>query len=192
MRLLINITVLLLTGWVCIWGPGPAWAGAPGRTEPPKFYISKNVCPFECCTYGTWRAVKDVDLLDQPNGKKVGAVKEGEPIEAITGEVHSTPGILTVAMDHGRFKKGDTIYILHYVGEGYFKYWYKGKIDEHEFIFLVNPAEDDPECKTPREDCWAQTLRREHSTWWVKMKTKRGTVGWTGHPELFGEKDSCG
>ncbi len=177
---------------ICCLVPDPVRAGAPGSMEPPEFYISKNVCPFECCTYGRWRAEQDVELLDAPNGKKVGGVKGGEQVNAITGEVHATPGVLTVALDHDRFKKGDTIYILHYVGEGFFKYWHKGLIDEGEFIFLVNLVEDDPECKTPDEDCWAQTVKREDSTWWVKMKTRTGTVGWTDHPELFGEKDSCG
>lgn len=184
-------SALILFVWI-----GMASPALCGRVEsadsPPEFYISKNICPFECCTYGRWRAVESVDLKDAPNGKVIGDVKEGEHVEAVTGEVHAKPGIMKVVVPHKQFKKGDTIYILHYIGEGYFKYWHQGKVGEEEFIFILNLAEDDPLCKTPREDCWGQLQKAEESVWWVQMKNAGGTVGWTDHPELFGDKDSCG
>ncbi|MGP0629256.1 hypothetical protein ACTRW9_06100 [Nitrospina sp. 32_T5] len=184
-------SALILVLWIGVVIPG-FYGEAESADSPPEFYISKNICPFECCSYGRWRAVEPVDLKDSPNGKVIGRVEEGERVDAITGEVHATPGILKVVVPFKQFKRGDTIYILHYVGEGFFKYWHQGKVGEEEFIFLLNLAEDDPLCKTPREDCWGQLQKAEESVWWVQMKNAGGTVGWTDRPELFGDKDSCG
>ena len=34
--------------------------------------------------------------------------------------------------------------------------------------------------------------RKMEFTWWVKIKTEEGAVGWTKHPENFSNKDACG
>ena len=114
-------------------------AQTTGEKKPPNVYIDKGACPFECCTYRGWVAHTDVTLLDSPNGKKVvGQIKKGEKVLALTGEVHSVPQRVIAKYDYPEagIKTGDTIYVLHYEGEGYCKVWHEGKV-----VDLEDPSE---------------------------------------------------
>ena len=149
-------------------------AQTPGEKKPPDVYIDKGACPFECCTYREWVARTDVTLLDSPNGKKVvGQIKKGERVLALTGEVHSVPLRVTAKDDYpdAGVKAGDTIYILHYEGEGYCKVWHDGNVVD---------VEDFDEAG------------KQKITWWVKCKTHSGAIGWTVERGNFGNKDACG
>jgi hypothetical protein len=53
-------------------------------------------------------------------------------------------------------KAGDTIYILHYIGEGYWKVWHDGNLVD---------VEDFP-----------GTGSKPKTTWWVKLKTSSGAL----------------
>jgi hypothetical protein len=143
--------------------------------KPPRVYIDKGACPFECCTYREWIARTDAPLLDSPNGKKVvGRIKKGEKVKALTGEVHSVPLRVIAQHDYPNagVKAGDTIYILHYEGEGSCKVWHHGKA-----LDVENFSEDAAEPK---------------STWWVQIRTRYGAIGWTVSHNNFGNQDSCG
>jgi hypothetical protein len=142
-------------------------------TVPPTPYIDKGVCPFECCTYRDWTVNEGVVLVDQPNGKRIVArIHKGEIVQAITGEVHSIPLRVVAGHDHpdAGVKAGDVIYILHYIGEGYSKVWHNGQLVE-----IDNVSDKDP-----------------HYTWWVKLKTSSGIVGWTTSHNNFSNQDACG
>jgi len=150
-------------------------AQTTGAQKPPSVYIDKGACPFECCTYREWVARTDVTLLNSPSGKKfVGRIKKGERVLALTGEVHSVPLRVIAQQDYPNagVKAGDTIYILHYEGEGYYKVWHDGK--------LVDVENFSDEAKQPK------------ATWWVKLKTSSGAIGWTVEHGNFGNKDACG
>jgi hypothetical protein len=150
-------------------------AQTPVEKKPPNVYIDKGACPFECCTYREWVARTGVTLLDSPNGKKVvGQIKKGEKVLALTGEVHSVPLRVTAKDDYpdAGVKAGETIYILHYEGEGYWTAWHDGRV-----ISIENFSE---EAKQPK------------ATWWVKLKTRTGTIGWTVSHGNFGNQDACG
>jgi len=65
-------------------------------------------------------ARQEITLVDSPNGKKrVARIRKGEKVRALTGEVHSIPLRVVVQMDDldAKVKRGEVIYILHYVGE---------------------------------------------------------------------------
>ncbi len=81
MRLLVAIALALLP------------AVATGADSPPAKYIDKGACPFECCTYRAWHTKADTVAYTQPDkkAKVVGLLKVNAIVEAITGEVHSTP-----------------------------------------------------------------------------------------------------
>jgi len=149
-------------------------AQTTGEQKPPNVYVDKGACPFECCTYREWVARTDVTLLDSPNGKSVvGRIKKGERVLALTGEVHSVPLRLIAQHDYrdAGVKAGDTIYILHYEGEGYCKVWHDGNVVD---------VEDFDEAG------------KQKITWWVKCKTHSGAIGWTVERGNFGNKDACG
>ncbi len=143
--------------------------------KPPNVYIDKGACPFECCTYREWVARTDVTLLDSPNGKRVvGRVKKGQKVLALTGEVHSVPLRVVAYHDYpdAGVKAGDTVYVLHYVGEGYWKVWYDGKLVEIEDFPGKGP--------------------KPKTTWWVKLKTSSGAIGWAVEHGNFENQDACG
>ena len=69
-------------------------------------------------------------------------------------------------------KAGDTIFLLHYVGEGFWKVWHDGKVVEIDSI--------------PRE------TSKPKATWWVQLKTPSGAIGWTIERRNFDNQDACG
>jgi hypothetical protein len=143
--------------------------------KPPAVYIDKGACPFECCTYREWVARTDVTLLDVPNGKAVvGQIKKDEKVLALTGEIHSVPLAVVARKDYleAGVEAGDTIYLLHYVGEGFWKVWHLGNVFEI----------DDLPGKAPKPK----------TTWWVKLKTSSGVIGWAIDHRNFENQDACG
>jgi hypothetical protein len=42
------------------------------------------------------------------------------------------------------------------------------------------------------KQCWGELERKLEFTWWVKVRSKDGRVGWSDQPEHFGNKDACG
>lgn len=69
--------------------PGPydsvvARAEALTDGAPPRVFVDKGACSFECCTYRPWTVDADTHLYDRPGGKKVGMVKKGECVTGVT------------------------------------------------------------------------------------------------------------
>jgi hypothetical protein len=140
----------------------------------PHIYVDRGACPFECCTYRQWTVKQRTALLDRPNGKRIIAtLSKGEVVTGMTGEVISSP----IAIKAGRdvpetpIKKGDTFYVLHYEGEGYWKVLFRGKtVDVHQSVINV------PQPKTQ---------------WWVKIKDSHGVIGWALSHGNFAHQDAC-
>ena len=149
---------------------------AVAQDAPLSQYIDKGACPFECCTYRDWTALEPITLYDVPNGKTaVGALKKGEVVKALTGEVHSIPVRVTATHDIAEtdIKKGDAFYVLHYEGECYWTLWFKGKVAHAESC-----SDDAPSPRT---------------TWWVKVQTRSGVTGWAvSRDHNFANQDACG
>src|SRR5260370_14980065 len=99
-------------------------------------------------------------MVDRAKGKKgVGRIKKGERGMALTGEVHSVPLRVIALQDDldAGVKAGDTIYILHYQREGYYKVWHDGKgVDVDNF---------------------SDKAEQPKATLWVKVKPRSGTIG---------------
>jgi len=68
-------------------------------------------------------------------------------------------------------KAGDTIYILHYIGKGYWNGWHDGQVVEIDNL--------------PNEGSKPKT------TWWVKLKTSSGVICWTLDRRNFENQDAC-
>ncbi|MFO1518280.1 MAG: hypothetical protein U1F57_01235 [bacterium] len=167
----------------------------------PKIYEDKGACPFECCTYREWTALQDLPLYEQPHGEKtVGSVKKGEKVKGVTGIVYSTPTPVEIIYTHGRYKKGDRIYLLTYLGEGFYKIWHQGKVWEEEMTGtdvlrnFCQGSECPQSCaNSPSKSCWATLPGKiKPAEWWVQIKTSKGALGWTPKSEQFSGQDSCG
>jgi hypothetical protein len=151
----------------------------------PIFFVDKGACPFECCTYRDWGTEKTTKLYAEPktNSPVVGAAEKGTTVKAKTGEVHTKPGELIVKRDVAPYRKGDILWVYTYLGEGYFKIWYRGKFIKDQIDFNVrNPTPDD----------WGYFKVMPNSVWWVKIRTPSGLEGWTNEPENFSNQDACG
>ncbi len=95
--------------------------------EAPKGkYIDKGACPFECCRYGPWKGRKTTTAYASPDASSdlVGEYQSGTKVTALTGEVHTVPGRFIVKKAHARYKPGDVILVLTYLGEAHFKIWF--------------------------------------------------------------------
>lgn len=166
---------------------------ALSASQPPKIYIDKGACPFECCTYRDWTTRKEIQLMREPNGTQVvGTTKKGETVKALTGEVHVIPTPMEIVFKHGKFKVGERVFLLTYEGEGVQKVWSNGTISNEEVAFAYNMINDYKNCMKPSEKCWGRISGKQDSTWWVKIQLKNGKVGWTKETDQFDNKDACG
>jgi hypothetical protein len=130
--------------------------------SPPKLYVSKGACPFECCTYQRWIANRTVSLMDHPGGRSIAHVRKREEVLAITGEVQTHPFRFQIEQK-GPDKEtepvpaGSIVYLLHPVGEGFWLVWFQGKI-----------IQMDPQYAGPGPQY----------QWWAKVRTQSGQIGW--------------
>jgi hypothetical protein len=111
-------------------------------------------------------------------------VRKGEVVRGVTGVVITNrAGTATASSNMSigqgnktRVRKGDTLYLLTYQGEGFFKVWYKGRV-------IPDVEIDERKMKIGRQPT---------SVWWVKVRNKKGQIGWSRLPDNFDNKDSCG
>ena len=154
-------------------------------------YYDWNACPFECCTYRTWTANAAVKVLRERRANSSVAVelRPGQSVQAFTGVVVTTRAGEMRAVREGsvgeskfRVGAGDVIRILRPEGEGFWKIWFNGKTDTEELLNLHD---------LPR-DSILRVVSAPEITWWVKVRTNDGRVGWTTAIDQFDGKDGCG
>ena len=168
---------------------------AEAQKEHPATYIDKGACPFECCLYRRWKTLKNTVAYASPDkrSKRVGVFKAGTWVRGLTGEVRTLiPGKFVVKKAHEKFTPGDVIWIYTPYGEAYYKIWFDGKWDQQEMDYMSGPYEMvSPSCaETP--DCWGELEVPLKTTWWVKVRSASGWIGWTDQTEHFGHMDGCG
>jgi len=120
------------------------------QSKPPSVYVDRGACPFECCTYRTWKTEKDTTAYAQPNKKsrRVGILKARTKVVAITGEVRTWPGKFSIIRAHDSYNPGDILWVYTPLGEGYYKVWFNGKMTEQELDYMSGPFEQTyPRCE---------------------------------------------
>ncbi len=148
-------------------------------------YQDVGACPFECCTYRDWFARKPILIFKTMNSGSPIAfkLKKGEKVKGMTGVViTSVAGKAKVLNNYSsengqqKLKKGDDLFLLTYLGEGYYKVWHKGK-------FFESPVDADEHFKI---------IKQAKSVWWVKIRNRKGQIGWTISDGNFDNQDQCG
>lgn len=151
-----------------------------------------GACPFECCTYRQWIANKDTIIYKQlrDNSPIAFRIKKREKVTGLTGIVITKKAGMVKALKEltvkevsndffnekeFSIKSGDVFYVLTSIGEGFYQLWYKGK--------FFQDAVDNKESM--------KILTMPVADWWVKIKNRKGQIGWTKLPENFDNKDSC-
>ena len=125
-------------------------SGESGVLAPPGMalpYVVEPACPGEGCAYGTWRACDSVPVLELPDvgATTVAHLRENESFEVQVGRVVvEVPEAVVLTRptrqfgfsDEGvLFSEGDTVYVLDYLGEGYFNVWSADSILETEVFW---------------------------------------------------------
>ena len=108
-------------------------------------------------------------------------LKAGGSVTGMTGVVITTqPGIVqtvkATTIDTTQVNKGERVYVLTNLGEGFAKVWFKGRVLQGEVY----------------DDSVFKFVRGAKSVWWVKVKDRRGRIGWSREPDNFGNIDQCG
>lgn len=161
--------------------------------RPPASFIDKGACPFECCTYGEWQTKKTTAAFARPDvhSKRVGQFVAGTKVIALTGETHAAAGRFVVKKPYEKYRPGDTIRVYTYGGEGSFKIWFKGKMEEENLGFSPYGGDTGKRCEAAAQ-CWGELDKELQRVWWIKIKSPDGWVGWTNQGEHFSGADRCG
>jgi hypothetical protein len=142
--------------------------------------IDRNACPFEGCQFGTWRARKSVQLFStwKLHRSPLAKVAKGDTVTAITG-IHITfePAeiLVTAPMAEYGLKPGDRVFGYMNYGEGYFSAWFNGYWVEQ----FDGSGIEYPNGSGCTRKCTGKVLKQGQTEWWIQIKTKDGTTGWT-------------
>jgi len=163
---------------------------AGNSDKPPMPYYDEGACPFECCTYKEWTAKAKTILrkYHKDSAPVVGVIQSGEKVQGLTGVVITTkPGkvkiLKALTLDEDKkisLKPGDIIYSLHYVGEGYDMFWFKGQ------TFVAQTS-----IETDKKTEYWETLTLPEWEWWAKIRMANGKIGWTRQLDNFDHIDAC-
>lgn len=166
-----RLALLLLGFSAAVWAAGTA---APAPPKAP--FVRKEVCPLECCTFGSWTARVPLQAYQRAvaNGPKAFALRPGESFQAISGDLQTLQlgfvMVLRPFQKQGkRFEPGDIFYILSYQAWDYL-IWQRGQV-------LGVPAfwgtfGGDPDRETA-------LLKAEPTmVWWVQVRNSAGQTGW--------------
>jgi hypothetical protein len=128
----------------------------------------EDVCPFECCGYGTWVAMQDSKAYTTKGDASEVAfiVHKGEAVATIGGDyIVRKAGKAIVTQPYSenghQFSKGDEIAPLAYLGEGAWQIWLQGKFIDLEFYWIRPEIKEWPEME-----------------WWINAKNAQGMKGW--------------
>ncbi|HYM09156.1 MAG TPA: hypothetical protein VEU62_00415 [Bryobacterales bacterium] len=158
---------------------------APKPTLPK---IDQNACPFEGCQFGAWTVREPVRIYStwKPQRKPLRTLNKGESVTALTG-VHITfePSEIrvTAPMPQYGLKPGDIVFAYMYIGEGYCSAWFNG-------YWVAEFDGSGTRGSGCSRHCTAELLKPGRSEWWVAIRTKDGTTGWTRDSDQFDGKDA--
>jgi hypothetical protein len=195
----VGARVSIMVGFLLAALVAPASEPCPSSPRPSLPYESHGACPFECCTYRTWTVKADTNILaERKDGAAVAfRVASGDRVEGLTGVVVTIRlGRATVRHDttigEGSdalpVASGEAVHVLHYVGEGYWKVWVRGRAIDTQL------ADKDTGCPDDRAgpvECAVRITKHPHAVWWARIRSG-GREGWTRQLELFGNIDACG
>jgi hypothetical protein len=180
-------TLLALVLGVLLAGPAQLPSQVAG-------YITKGACPFECCTYGVWPVLAATDVRTGPDStsRVIAALRKGDSVEVVTGEVHVLPGLARVTgRPHSSAADLDPdlpIEILDYIGEGY------SRVRQGTRVSQVKIARTKARCReSPNwRYCWVDVVREPVSVWWVTVRLSDSRIGWVRVDGGLKPKDACG
>ena len=162
--------------------------GAPVLRLP---FYDWGACPFEGCTYRQWTANAPTAVLKarRKDAPVAFQLKTGEAVQGLTGVVVTTrTGTVkvfratTLGEKQIKVSPGDELLLLHYQGEGYWKFWFRGHIDAEQIADMDDQA--------PDSELDLRIVTHPLTVWWVKVRNSRGQEGWTEQTDHFDHMDA--
>jgi hypothetical protein len=141
-------------------------------------YVVKDACPFEGCTFGMWKVLRDVSVYKDPNSNSeiVVKLKAGTIANVETGIINVVPGRARVIGNPHRTASGvapnEEILILDYIGEGYSRIYQGGTFYQTKVARKKGQCSKEPNWRY----CWVEVLEEPVVKWWVKVRSEK--IGW--------------
>ena len=137
--------------------------------QPPKSaLIYRNDCPHEPpCAESLWVAGQRLTTYARLNDKsgRSFAITRGQRIGFDSGViVVERPGRILITKTDGRYRAGDTVYVLGYEGEGEYRGWHQDSA-----LTLSFPFDD---------STYGRVLERTRFTWWAQVSDNTGRRAW--------------
>jgi hypothetical protein len=169
----------------------------PRPSPPTAPYEDEGACPFECCTYRTWKVKANTEIrTDRHDGAATAfRVRAGDQVDGVTGVVITTRfGSATIrtpiTAESGtlQLQPGDTVHVLHYFGEGFWKVWVRGQFVQ---LRLESKGQTCFGYDGRSVPCTAQIIEEPRTVWWAKIRNRAGQEGWTRELDHFTDIDAC-
>src|SRR5262249_32503940 len=112
--------------------------------------------------------------------------EKGETITALTGvyiTFEPSESQVTATIPEYGLKPGDIIFGYMNLGEGFFNAWFNGSWVED----FDGSGIDGLGCS---RNCTAKLIKPGRSEWWVEVKLKDGSLGWTRESDNFDGSDA--
>lgn len=165
-------------------------ASLPAQQHAPRVLVEPGACPFECCQYGEWTAIRRVPVHRAPDRPVAFAIDAGTRVTAATGYVRSTGTPFVVNRPHPPYAPGDRLVVYGYRGEGHFGVWFNGRSFTEDLGFSPYGGTGGTRC-TDAKYCWGTLARELRSQWWVHLRLADGRSGWVRGSEGFEGQDAC-
>ena len=183
-----------MIGAVTLQNQIPAWlqprlAGRflPTSNYPPLENMqTTDRCPGEGCGYHRWLAMAELPLYDTLNGpspQQVYMLADRETVTAVSGVfITAKPGVIEilepVTIAGMNAAPGDLIYTLMYLGEGWVRGVFQGKLMDLDPDIIGRQV--------------TRKLDDYEATWWVQIRTSTGVEGWTSQGFSFNGQSGSG
>jgi len=174
---------------------GASWLASQAAAQtPPEMFVDEGACPFECCTYGTWKASVDIPAYasSDKEAPTIGVIPAGANIEAVTGQVRTRGVPFLVTQAHDDAIPGERFLVYTYQGEGVFRIWRKGQWQEWELGFSPYGGTPGTRCEQVGGGCFGHLERELQSDWWVQVHLPDGGKAWVNGHAGFEGQDACG
>lgn len=138
------------------------------QRPPGSALVYRNDCPHEPpCAESLWVAGQRLTTYARLNdrSRRAFTIANGQRIGFDSGViVVDRPGRIVATKADGRYRAGDTVYVLGYEGEGAYRAWHRDSV-----VTLMLPF-DPPSL--------GKVLTRTRFTWWAQVSDSAGRRGW--------------
>ena len=112
-----------------------------------------------------------LDVLEEPrtDATVVVQIEPGTTFHAVTGERRTQAGRFRFSTDVGPYHAGDELVVFDYLGEGRYRVWQDGAVQEADLAMSLFGEQAGPV---------GEMIEMPDQNWWVEVKAPEGVTGW--------------